>query len=189
MDKNELLEALDKLESKSSELGSKEFYFNAGIHAARLQARKLDEPCGADEALKVASEILLRFANSPADRPKIEEWEACYAKLFTQMNEIVKSVPRVDEESIIFTIRAAIAPIQEKHVYYVADAVFQAIRPYLRSNARGESAPVKIQPPWDTFKKATCRGAYYLGTACGTCEKCQWELSLLSTQPKTVEGE
>jgi hypothetical protein len=25
------------------------------------------------------------------------------------------------------------------------------------------------------FKGATCRGCYTLGTACGTCERCEWE--------------
>lgn len=35
--------------------------------------------------------------------------------------------------------------------------------------------PIKAEPPWETFKNPTCRGCYALGTACGHCEKCEWE--------------
>lgn len=31
------------------------------------------------------------------------------------------------------------------------------------------------RPPYETFKRPTCRGSYRLGTACGHCEKCAWE--------------
>ena len=31
------------------------------------------------------------------------------------------------------------------------------------------------RPPYETFTKPTCRGSYALGTACGKCEKCEWE--------------
>jgi hypothetical protein len=42
------------------------------------------------------------------------------------------------------------------------------------------SLPItKQEPPWETFKSPTCRGSYILGTACGRCEKCEWERSLL----------
>lgn len=30
-------------------------------------------------------------------------------------------------------------------------------------------------PAMPEFKKATCRGCYALGTACGHCERCLWE--------------
>jgi hypothetical protein len=33
------------------------------------------------------------------------------------------------------------------------------------------------RPPFETFKHPTCRGCYALGTACGKCEKCEWERS------------
>lgn len=44
------------------------------------------------QALEIASDILLKFQSShPADRPKIEEWEACYAMLFKQLNNLPKT--------------------------------------------------------------------------------------------------
>jgi hypothetical protein len=32
-----------------------------------------------------------------------------------------------------------------------------------------------IRAPFETFKGATCKGCYALGTQCGHCEKCAWE--------------
>jgi len=43
-----------------------------------------------------------------------------------------------------------------------------------------------IRPPYETFKNPTCRGSYSLGTACGHCEKCEWEKSLGRKSPKTI---
>ena len=34
----------------------------------------------------------------------------------------------------------------------------------------------KATPPWDKFKRPTCRGSTLLGTACGSCENCIWEI-------------
>lgn len=37
-----------------------------------------------------------------------------------------------------------------------------------------------MRPPFETFTKPTCRGSYVLGTACGHCEKCEWERAHLN---------
>lgn len=32
-----------------------------------------------------------------------------------------------------------------------------------------------MRPPYETFTKPTCKGSIALRTACGHCEKCEWE--------------
>lgn len=42
------------------------------------------------------------------------------------------------------------------------------------------------RPPFETFKRPTCRGCYAFGTACGQCEKCAWERAGMS-KPTAME--
>ena len=36
---------------------------------------------------------------------------------------------------------------------------------------------MSLIPPYSTFKYPTCKGSMALGSACGSCEKCQWEIA------------
>jgi hypothetical protein len=44
------------------------------------------------------------------------------------------------------------------------------------------------KPPFETFKGATCKGCYTLGTACGKCEKCEWERAQVGFSPPVVKS-
>ena len=41
-----------------------------------------------------------------------------------------------------------------------------------------------MRPPFEKFKGGICRGCYSLGTACGKCERCEWEQNLQALQSK-----
>lgn len=32
-------------------------------------------------------------------------------------------------------------------------------------------------PPYETFTRSVCKGSIAIGTGCGKCEKCQWEIA------------
>lgn len=38
-------------------------------------------------------------------------------------------------------------------------------------------APLAKPRELPSFERPTCRGSYQLGSACGHCERCEWELS------------
>jgi hypothetical protein len=73
-------------------------------------------------ALQIAGRILERFAASEeGKRPKIEEWEACYAMLFTQMNYLlidarVLCAPRLTQYEVADVI-AAVEHHEDKGMY------------------------------------------------------------------------
>ena len=45
-----------------------------------------------------------------------------------------------------------------------------------------------MKPPFETFKKPTCRGSMALGTACGKCEKCKWEKEQIVGHKTLTDG-
>lgn len=42
-----------------------------------------------------------------------------------------------------------------------------------------------LRPPFETFKKPYCRGSYPLGSACGSCERCDWERAEMGRRSKS----
>lgn len=46
---------------------------------------------------------------------------------------------------------------------------------YVGSLSAQQAAPRDPVVPWDTFTRPTCKGCFMLNTACGHCERCEWE--------------
>lgn len=44
----------------------------------------------------------------------------------------------------------------------------------LRAEFGPETVEPPPRPPFETFKRPTCKGCLLLGNACGHCEKCVW---------------
>lgn len=64
------------------------------IAELRHEVKRLNErESSIDKALDQAAEILTHFnrADKPIEGNKLEEWQACYAMLFKQMNDLVSS--------------------------------------------------------------------------------------------------
>lgn len=80
----------------------KEMYQEA-VDALAGRPRKIEDQI--HPALKAAAEILERFANSKADRPKIEEWQACYAKLMLDANNALRNKTE-SEQRILARLQA-----------------------------------------------------------------------------------
>lgn len=77
------------------------------VAATRSYLRTTEPVSIIDAALENAAEILANFKGEP-DNSKLEQWQACYAKLFTQMNELVQSTKSVSVDSK----RGEFAPIK-----------------------------------------------------------------------------
>lgn len=93
-----------------------------------------------DKALANAAEILANFKGEP-DASKLEQWQACYAKLFTQMNDMVNAArPVIASESRVVTdetvtaVMNAIMP-NMLNTKRARECAHQAINAYLRTTA------------------------------------------------------
>lgn len=65
------------------------------VSALKPYFKREPEPISViNQALEKAAEILANFKGAP-DSTKLEEWQACYARLFTQMNDLVQSTKPV----------------------------------------------------------------------------------------------
>ncbi len=71
-------------------------------HLREIESAKSEQPV--QYALEVAAEILNNFKG---EGNKLEEWQACYAKLFTQMNELVQSSQKRESGSQWLPIETA----------------------------------------------------------------------------------
>ena len=85
-----------------------------------------------DSALMNAAEILANFKGEP-DSTKLEEWQACYAKLFTQMSEIVAmkrgSDTLVEFAEQLYNLRRDLRHKRERREVYGQYLTWAAITP------------------------------------------------------------
>lgn len=76
-----------------------------------------------DPALQEAAAILRRFREPIAgEHPKLEEWQACYAQLFTQMNDILMFSDLGAGKKALDLLKKLVELKKHKDVYGVTEA-------------------------------------------------------------------
>jgi hypothetical protein len=110
-------------------------------------------------ALQAAAEILERFlrADAPAERPKIEEWEACYAKLFTQMNDLLRAKvnPQPDDSEACREAEEWEARLAVKHYEGEENAIIKYEGGYVEIVGGREEAEEFLRAAQKAFSKPT----------------------------------
>lgn len=125
------------------------------VSALKPYFKREPEPISViNQALEKSAEILASFKGEP-DSTKIEEWQACYARLFTQMNDLVQSSKQVSNEiGVISELHNIVSNVlqdtaSDSNCDRIAACIMDRVKPYLRA-----TKPVSVEVSLEKCAKA-----------------------------------